>query len=109
MTKIAHPKAIIYCRHTARNDAGIQRQEDLCRDYAQQKDYDIAAVFQDNGVNGHTITRDGMDELLAYLDGSEDQHVVLVDEIVRIARSAEVHYKLIDSFAKKGASYEVCN
>jgi DNA invertase Pin-like site-specific DNA recombinase len=109
MTETTHPKAVIYCRHASANEAGIKQQEELCRDYAQQKGYDIAAVFQDNGVSGNTITRDGMDKLLAYLDGSEGQHVVLVDEIVRIARSAKAHYRLIDSFAEKGASYEVCS
>lgn len=109
MTKDKQIWAFIYCRHTSSNDEGIQRQEDICRSYADKKGYQIVEVFRDNGVSGNTLERDGINELFAFLAITRGEVVVLIDEIVRIPRDIKAHYQFLDKLSANGARYEVCS
>ena len=88
------PNAIIYCRVSSdrqvKEGHGLDGQELRCRKYAQDHGYEVAAVFRDEGVSGGIIDREGMQELLDFLDGrgGEDQCVVIIDDISTVMDDA---------------------
>lgn len=97
-------KAVIYCRvssikQTTKGD-GLASQEARCREYAQYKGYQVAAVFTDD-VSGSLIGRPGMQAMLALEsrpdyprtqgNGVLNQHVC--DLLGRIVYAGHVEYE----------------
>ncbi len=98
-------KAVIYCRvsdtkQTIRGN-GLGSQETRCRLYAEQRDYQVVEVFQDD-FTGATSNRPGMNALLAFLRRQKASHVVIIDDISRLARDVEAHAKLRRTIKKAG-------
>ncbi|SEN51922.1 recombinase family protein [Nitrosomonas marina] len=111
MTDNAKQNAVIYCRVSSakqvREGHGLNSQETRCREYARHKGYDIAQVFQDEGVSGGLIDRPGIKALLAFLKQNRNQaYVVIIDDISRLARGLEAHIQLRTAISGAGGKLE---
>jgi len=85
----------------------MQSQEQRCRGYAAQHDYEVVKVFKDEGVSGSVIDREGMQKLLAYLDTHhKEEHIVIIDDIKRLARDITGHFTLRKSISARKAKLE---
>ncbi|MEE4538259.1 MAG: recombinase family protein [Erythrobacter sp.] len=91
-------KAVIYARvssikQSTRGD-GLASQETRCREYAKYKGYEVVQVYSDD-MSGSLTARPGMMAMLAFLRRHrKDPHVVIIDDISRLARGLEAHIKL---------------
>jgi site-specific DNA recombinase len=105
-------KALIYCRVSSdrqvKEGHGLDGQEMRCRKYAEQHGHDVVGIFRDEGVSGGVIEREGMQSMLDYLDkaGHKDAHVVLIDDIKRLARDIVGHFTLRRALQARGARLE---
>src|SRR5436190_13435080 len=94
------PKAVIYCRVSSdrqvKEGHGLDGQELRCRRYAEEHGYEVAAVFRDEGVSGGIMDREGMQDMLDFLDthGTAEEYIVLIDDIKRLARDLLGHFTL---------------
>ena len=115
MAKNKKTKAVIYCRVSSKKQAsegsGLDSQEHRCREHAQDRGYEVEAVFPDDASGGGDfINRPGMVALLAYLDAHpEESFVVIFDDLKRYARDTEFHLKLRRIMAERGAIRECLN
>ena len=107
----AHPiRAIIYRRvssiaQTKRGD-GLGSQETRCREYARLRGYEVVACFDDD-VTGSIANRPGVKAMLAFLRKHRNEpHVVLIDDISRLARGVEAHWELRRTIIKAGGRLE---
>ncbi|MDB5310158.1 MAG: ccrB [Gemmataceae bacterium] len=106
------PKALIYCRVSSERQVkeghGLDGQEHNCRRYAELKGYDVVDVFRDEGVSGGIIDREGMEQMLDFLDGRDrsEEYVVLIDDIKRLARDLIGHFTLRKAINTRGARLE---
>ena len=103
-------KAVIYCRVSSTKQTtkgtGLESQEARCREYATYKGYEIVEVFKDD-VSGGLIDRPAMQAMLGFLRRKRSQtHVVIIDDISRLARSIEAHLQLRSAISKVGAVLE---
>ncbi len=110
MTDSAPRKAVIYCRvssskQTTRGD-GLSSQETRCRQFCDYRGHEVVKVIKDD-MSGSLTKRPGMDELLAYLRKTKrHSHVVIIDDISRLARGIEAHIKLRADIGATGATLE---
>ena len=75
--------------------------------YAGYKGYDVHHVFKDSGITGSRADRDGILDMLKYLKKNKaTRHVVIVDDISRLARDIRVHLDLRDAIDSCGAVLE---
>lgn len=92
-------KAVIYCRVSSKKQVkdghGLDSQETRCREYAKYKSFSVVEVFRDD-ISGKHSARPGMGEMLAFLrkHRKRDPHIVIIDDISRLARDIEAHLKL---------------
>lgn len=104
--------AIIYCRVSdpkqVTRGSGLGSQETRCRDYARAKGYDVVDVFRDEGASGSLIGRPGMITMLAFLKKHRrtETHIVIIDDISRLARGLEAHIQLRTAIAAAGGKLE---
>lgn len=82
---------------------GFDRQEETCRAWAKANGYEVAGVFQEQGVSG---TKDEMDrpafqEMVAAIL-SNGVRVVLVESLDRLAREYRIQETLLIYLAAKG-------
>ena len=101
-------KAVIYCRVSSaaqvKKGDGLGSQETRCRQYAQNKGYEVIKVFKDEGASGGMVGRAGMQEMLHFLKSQkQDQYLVLIDDISRLARGLEAHLQLRTLISGVGA------
>ena len=101
-------KAVIYCRVSSaaqvKKGDGLGSQETRCRQYAQNKGYEVIKVFKDEGASGGMVGRAGMQEMLQFLKSQkQDQYMVLIDDISRLARGLEAHLQLRTLISGVGA------
>jgi site-specific DNA recombinase len=92
-------KAVIYARVSSaaqvKKGDGLGSQETRCRQLAQNKGYEVVRVFRDEGASGGMIDRPGMQEMLKFLKAQkQDQYVVLIDDISRLARGLRSPYSI---------------
>lgn len=112
MTLPTPTKAVIYSRVSSlaqmRKGDGLGSQETRCRDYARAKGYEIVEVFRDEGASGGMIERPGMLTMLAFLKKNRrtTTHVVLIDDISRLARGLEAHLQLRTAISSAGGKLE---
>lgn len=112
MTTDIATRAVIYCRVSdpkqVTRGSGLGSQETRCRDYARAKGYDVAEVFRDEGTSGSVIDRSGMLSMLAFLKKHRrtDTHVVIIDDISRLARGLEAHIQLRTAISAAGGKLE---
>src|SRR5574338_397185 len=103
-------KAVIYCRvssaaQTKRGD-GLGSQETRCAEYARMRGYEVVHTFTDDRP-GAFVDRPGMKALLAFLKKNKsDPHVVLIDDISRLARAVTTHIELRAAIALAGGILE---
>lgn len=115
MLEQKHKKAVIYCRVSSTKQAieghGLDSQESRCREYSLNKGYEVVAVFTDDvSGGGDFMKRPGMVRLLQYLDDrSEEEHVVIFDDLKRYARDTVFHLKLRQEMTKRNATRECLN
>ncbi len=103
--------AVIYARVSSvaqmQKGHGLGSQETRCREFARMKGYEVAHVFCDEAVSGGLIDRPGMLAMLKYLKANRrSEHVVLIDDISRLARDMKAHLDLRDAIAAAGARLE---
>lgn len=103
--------AVIYARVSSvaqmQKGHGLGSQETRCREFARLKGYEVAEVFCDEAVSGGLIDRPGMLAMLKYLKANRRaEHVVLIDDISRLARDMKAHLDLRDAIAAAGARLE---
>ena len=103
--------AIIYCRVSSKGQTGLGSQEHRCRQYATEKGYKVVAAFDDDvSGGGDFIKRQGMVDLLGFLDKHiETNFIVIFDDLKRYARDVEFHLKLRRLMAERGAIRECLN
>ncbi|WMS43118.1 recombinase family protein [Acuticoccus sp. MNP-M23] len=105
-TNTQYAFAVIYCRvssakQTTRGD-GLSSQETRCREFARYKGYQVKHVFKDD-MSGSMIDRPGMREMLAFLDRNRaEPHVVIIDDISRLARGLDAHLQLRSAIGAAG-------
>lgn len=90
--------AVIYARVSSakqvREGHGLQSQEVRCRDFAKNRGCDVVKVFFDD-LTGKTSERPGMNAMLKFLRKHRDNpHIVIIDDISRLARNVEAHIRL---------------
>jgi site-specific DNA recombinase len=112
MTSDNTPQAVIYCRVSdpkqVTRGSGLGSQETRCRDYARAKGYRVVEVFRDEGTSGSVIDRSGMLSMLAYLKKHRRAltHMVIIDDISRLARGLEAHIQLRTAISAAGGKLE---
>lgn len=106
------PKALIYCRVSSQAQVkkgdGLNSQDTRCREYAKNQNYEVAAIFHDEGITGKLLDRPKIKEMLAYLKrhAKHEQYIVIIDDISRLARDLETHIKLRTAIAHAGGKLE---
>ena len=109
MKETDSPTAVIYCRVSSAKQVseghGLGSQETRCREYAGHKGYAVAQTFRDEGISGGLIDRPGMQAMLTYLEErcAEGEHIVIIDDISRLARGVVAHIELRTAIAATGA------
>lgn len=103
--------ALIYCRVSSERQViegnGIKSQEIACRQYAQTHGYEVEKVFHDDGVSGGLFDRPAMKALIKYLEAHPfKKYIVIFDDIKRLARDVEVHFKIRSELTSRGATVE---
>ena len=109
--KTGSATAVIYARVSSvaqmQKGHGLGSQETRCREFARMKGYEVAHVFCDEAVSGGIIDRPGMLAMLSYLKKNKrTEHVVLIDDISRLARDMKAHLDLRDAIAAAGGRLE---
>ncbi|MGB6229102.1 MAG: recombinase family protein [Litorimonas sp.] len=102
--------AILYARVSSKKQvaegSGLDSQFQRTRSYAESKGYTVVAMFTDD-MTGTTSKRPGMDAMLAFLKQNRgNEHVVIIDDISRIARSVKAHWELREKLLKAGGRLE---
>lgn len=92
-------KAVIYCRVSSaeqvKNGHGLSSQETRCREFAKYRKLEVIEVFNEEGISGGLIDRPAMKRMLAMLRRHpQEQIVVLIDDISRLARDLKAHIEL---------------
>ena len=98
MTKNNQANAVIYTRVSDTKQRthgdGLKSQETRCREYARFKGQTVVRVFADD-ASGSLIDRPGMKAMLAFLrQHRKTPHIVIIDDISRLARGLETHLQL---------------
>lgn len=107
-----HEKAVIYCRVSSQAQVkkgdGLASQETRCREYARMHGYEVVEVFYDEGISGKLLERAKMRELLNFLKRYQNKHnhIVIIDDISRLARDLETHIKLRAAISEAGGKLE---
>lgn len=100
-------KAVIYCRVSdpgqVKNGHGLSSQETRCREFAKYRGYEVVMAFHEEGVSGSLIQRPAMMEMLHFLRQQHDeQMVVIIDDISRLARGLKAHLELRTAIQEAG-------
>ncbi|MEO1643112.1 MAG: recombinase family protein, partial [Pseudomonadota bacterium] len=90
---------------------GLDSQEHRCRQYAKLHGYEVTGVFPDDVTgSGDFMKRPGMVQLLAFLDSDpSENYIVIFDDLKRLARDREMHFKLRAAFASRKAEVACLN
>jgi len=67
---------------------------------------EVVNIFHDEGVSGDKINRSGMNTLIAYLREQQDDLIVIIEDIARLARDVCVHIELRNEIIKAGGKLE---
>lgn len=102
--------AVIYARVSSKKQvkegSGLDSQDSRCRLYAKANGYSVVATFTDD-MTGSKVRRPGMDAMLSFLkQNKETPHICILDDISRLARGVDTHWKLRDKIAKAGGILE---
>lgn len=106
MTAAKARPAVIYARVSAPSQKtdghGLESQEIRCREYAGYKELRVVEVFCDD-MTGSVSSRPGMMAMLTFLKRhAKEPHVVIIDDISRLARGLEAHLQLRTAISNAG-------
>jgi len=107
--------AIIYCRVSSDRQAneghGLDSQENRCRQYANQRGYEVVEVFKDSFTGGGDfMKRPAMSNLLSFVEKNAYKNYVLIfDDLKRFARDVAKHWELRHLFMRLGITLESPN
>jgi len=107
--------ALIYCRVSSERQknegSGLESQEHRCRAYANERGYEVEAVYKDSFTGGGDfLKRPAMSKLLAYVDNNPHKnYVVIFDDLKRFARDREFHFKLRTALKVRNVKPECLN
>lgn len=106
--------ALIYCRVSSDRQVneghGLDSQEKRCRNYSSSQNYIVEKVFYEEGISGGLFDRPAMKEMLSYIDKHiNNEYVIIVDDIKRLARDVEVHFQIKSEIYGRGSSLESPN
>ena len=110
MSRETKQKAIIYARvsdtkQKVRGD-GLGSQETRCREYAAYRQLEVVQVFKDD-FTGASSDRPAMRAALAYLKKHRrDPHVIIIDDLSRLARDVVSFRHLRDQISAAGGLLE---
>jgi site-specific DNA recombinase len=99
-------KAVIYCRVSSSKQKkvgdGLGSQESRCREFARYKGLDVVEIFQDD-ASGGLIDRPGIQAMLRYIrKRKNDPHIVIIDDVSRLARGLDAHLALRAAISDAG-------
>jgi len=113
MTQPSNQIAFIYCRVSSpkqvREGHGLDSQESRCREYAGYKGHEVVDVFRDEGISGGLFDRPAMQAMLkevARCRAHQQQPVIIIDDITRLARGIEAHIQLRTAISGAGGKLE---
>lgn len=78
-------KAVIYAR-TASQEQSTVEQINLCRDYIIKSGGHIVGIFDDPGASAHDEDRDGITELMKFIDDGSRVDTLVVTGTDRLFR-----------------------
>lgn len=96
-------KVAIYCRVSS-EEQSIEKQEALCREYCQRENYEIFAVYKDDGFSGMKTSRPAFDQMLIDMRARKF-NCIMVTKLDRIGRSLQHILSLVEEFTKKGINF----
>lgn len=108
-------RALIYCRVSSpgqeKDGNGLDSQETRCRQYAEIRGYEVAAVFPDVMTGeGDFMNRPGMAALLSFMDAQPDERFIIIfDDLKRLARDRDFHFALRKAIRVRNAEVECLN
>ena len=83
-------QAVIYCRVSSdkqvRHGHGLDGQEARCASYARERGLDVVKVFRDEAISGRLENRPAFNQLIDFIEASNDGYVVIIDDLNRLAR-----------------------
>ena len=89
-------KVVTYLRVTSKTQANagysLELQREELRKYAEENNLEIIKEFSDIAGANET-DREGLDEMLEFLEGSKECNAVLVTKIDRLCRDIETYTK----------------
>ena len=99
-------RVALYCRVAREDDAAIERQEAILRDYAKEHGYTDLTLYVDNGVSGIGFDRPALNRLEQDISEGLIQ-AVMVTELSRVSRNALEIPGWIDRLRCRGISFIV--
>lgn len=98
-------KAVIYCRVSSqkqmREGDGLESQRARCEEFAKYRGLQVVEIFKDD-ASGSLVNRPAMKAMIAFLKSRKQPHIVIIDDISRLARGLEAHLTLRDKIRKAG-------
>ena len=92
-------KAVIYCRVSSqkqmREGDGLESQRARCEEFAKYRGLQVVEIFKDD-ASGSLVNRPAMKAMIAFLKSRKQPHIVIIDDISRLARGLEAHLTLRD-------------
>ena len=91
MSEVTNKLAVIYTRVSSdkqiQDGTGLETQEKICREKAEQDGYTILKVFSDAGISGKSmLNRPGILSLLQFLKTTKEQITVIAYDTDRLSR-----------------------
>ena len=99
--------AVIYTRVSSNKQkdegTGLETQEKLCREEAEQLGYTVLKVFSDGGISGKNIkNRPGMLDLLTFLKRTKEHITIFTYHIDRLGRDTANNIEIIKTAQQHG-------
>jgi site-specific DNA recombinase len=98
-------KAVIYCRVSSqkqlREGDGLESQRARCEEFAKYRGLEVVEIFKDD-ASGALVNRPAMKAMIAFLKARKDAHIVIIDDISRLARGLEAHLTLRQKIRSAG-------
>lgn len=93
-------KVIAYCRVSTSNqkeEGTIKLQVNAIKEFCQNKNYKLEAVFKDEGVSGGLELREALAEMFNYLENGQGKEIegVVIWKLDRLARDLYIQEHLI--------------
>jgi DNA invertase Pin-like site-specific DNA recombinase len=112
MTTNRNPLAFIYDRQTSPTVGVVLMRVAVCRQYAEERGYEIAGEWHDTGDNALTDHRPQFDrmltEMLATRVGGRDEIVCLVNDFDRLSHNPHHRTRFIRRVQAAGGWVENC-